>query len=140
MRAPRGVDPTQCLYCCTDTKMSLYPESKESFHSHINTQTVFKVLDRLIGRRACLRLIVHLKGDSFQRRLYLCSFGATSVSLLPCPDMDAVRRLEAVPCDGYRSACSRARICDRVRFDVFFAFLSLHIAQVFSSFPRLEKI
>ena len=30
---------------------------------------------------------------------------------LLCPDMDAVRRLEAVSCDGYRSACSRARIC-----------------------------
>ena len=37
--------------------------------------------------------------------------------------MDAVRRLEAVACDGYRSACSRARIRDRLRFDYFFSFL-----------------
>ena len=28
--------------------------------------------------------------------------------------MNAVRRLEAVACDGYRSACSRARFCDRL--------------------------
>ena len=54
--------------------------------------------------------------------------------------MDAVRRLEAVACDGYRSACSRARICDRLRFDDFFSFLSLHSPQFFSSFPRLENL
>ena len=30
---------------------------KEGFHSHSNTQTIFKSPDRLIGRRACLALI-----------------------------------------------------------------------------------
>ena len=31
--------------------------TKECFHSHINTQTIAKFPDRLITRRACLRLI-----------------------------------------------------------------------------------
>ena len=30
---------------------------KEGLHSHINTQTIFKFPDRLIGRRACLGLM-----------------------------------------------------------------------------------
>ena len=59
------------LHACTAVRVPKYhcPESKEHFHIHINTQTVFKIPDRLIGRRACLRLIVHLTGDSFQRIL-----------------------------------------------------------------------
>ena len=46
------------------TKISLCPESKEIFHSHINTQTIFKFPDRLIGRRACLRLILQRHVDA----------------------------------------------------------------------------
>ena len=54
--------------------------------------------------------------------------------------MDAVRRLEAVACDGYRSACSRARICGRLRFDVFFFFLSFRYTPLrFFGFPMMGK-
>ena len=35
----------------------------------INTQTVFKIPDRLIGGSACLRMLVHLTGNSLKRRL-----------------------------------------------------------------------
>ena len=101
------------LHACTAvrvTKYQLSPESKGIFHL-ILIPKLFKFPDKLIGRKACLRLILHLTGDSFHRRLNLRSFRVTSVSLLERPVMDAVRRLEAVWCDGYRSAYSRARIC-----------------------------
>ena len=53
LRVPRGGDATPCYA----SHMIWYVKSKEGFHSHINTQTIFKFPDRLIGRRACLRLI-----------------------------------------------------------------------------------
>ena len=61
------------------------------------------------------------------------------------PGCDALRRLEAAACDGYRSTCSRPRICDRlpgarlvglfVFFVDFIFFLSLYSLPVFSTFP-----
>ena len=53
--------------------------------------------------------------------------------------MDAVRRLEAVACDGYRSACSRARICDRMRFDYLFFFPFATPPSDLIDFPMIEK-
>ena len=56
--------------------------------------------------------------------------------------MDAVRRLKAVACDGYRSACSRARICDRLRLMIF-SFLSFcyfaTLPSGFFEFPMIGK-
>ena len=55
--------------------------------------------------------------------------------------MDAVRRLKAVACDGYRSACSRARICDRLRLMIF-SFLSFcyfaTLPSGFFEFPMMD--
>ena len=39
---------------------------KESCYSHINTRTIFKIPDRLIGRSTWLRMLVHLREDSFK--------------------------------------------------------------------------
>ena len=53
--------------------------------------------------------------------------------------MDAVRRLEAVACDGYRSVCSRARLCDRLRFDDFFFFPFATLPSGFFEFLMIGK-
>ena len=54
--------------------------------------------------------------------------------------MDAVRRLEAVACDGYRAACKCAHICDRLCFeDFFFFFPFATLPSGFFKFPMIGK-
>ena len=53
--------------------------------------------------------------------------------------MNAVLSLEAVACDGYRSACTRARISNRLCFDDFLFFFPLAaLVSVFLEFPPNE--